>query len=569
MTDAATPAAATAKSSWLPMGVILLAQMQMAFNVNALPISIGPIVESLDVASTTVGTALVVYSLVVAAFVLVGAKLGKLIGERLVFQVTVVLHGAAMALMAFSPSAGVMILSQALAGLAAAALVPTLVVLIAANYQGKQQEQALGLLAGAPAMAGVLAFFLAGAFGTLLSWRLSFAILAVVAVGVLLLSFRLSSVKRQPEVTIDLVGAALAALSIILISFGFNNLNSWGALLASPTAPFNLAGLSPAPFMILAGLVGVQLFFVWSHRRVGAKKSPLMSLEVIDSKEERSAIVALLVIGGLGPAVNFLIPLYIQIVQGQTSLQTSVSVIPYTVAIFSAAVLIVRLYGRFAPREIGTVGFLIVSVGLTLLAFTIQNDWGTLAVIFGLIVLGLGEGALLTLLFNVLVSASPKRLAGDVGALRGVANNLATAVGTAVAGALSVGVLAYLISVNVEEIAVLPPPIQEQIELDNVDFISNDHLEDVLEQYSTPSAVVDEIVDINAKARLQALKATLLVLAGVALLAVVPSRGLPPYRPGEVPVERETTRRRLPRAKPRSVREAGKDGAAPPLSELA
>jgi MFS family permease len=108
--------------------------MQMAFNVNALPVSIGPISEDLNTSATAVGTALVIYSLFVAAFVMLGAKLGKLFGARLVFQVTVVAHGLAMGMMAFSTDSGTMNSAQAVAGLAAAALVPTLVVLIAANY---------------------------------------------------------------------------------------------------------------------------------------------------------------------------------------------------------------------------------------------------------------------------------------------------------------------------------------------------------------------------------------------------------------------------------------------------
>jgi hypothetical protein len=62
-----------AKASWLPMVIILLAQIQMGFNVNAIPVSIGPIVEDLNTSATTVGTALVVYSLFVAAFVMSGA----------------------------------------------------------------------------------------------------------------------------------------------------------------------------------------------------------------------------------------------------------------------------------------------------------------------------------------------------------------------------------------------------------------------------------------------------------------------------------------------------------------
>ena len=302
--------------SWLAMGIIVLAQMQMAFNVNAIPVSIGPIVEELNISSTSVGTALVIYSLFVAAFVLVGAKLGKIFGERLVFQVMVLAHGAAMGIMALSSSAEMMNLSQALAGLAAAALVPTLVVLIAFNYQGKQKAQALGILAGSPALAGALAFFIAGFLGTVLSWRYSFGLLLFLSIIVFILSFRLKPVPRQSGVKIDFIGAALAAIGIILISFGFNNLSTWGVVMAKAAAPFNLLGLSPALLFVVFGLMLGQAFFAWSHQRTALDKPPLLPLEVLDSSHERATIIALLIIGALGPAVNFLIPLYIQIVQG-------------------------------------------------------------------------------------------------------------------------------------------------------------------------------------------------------------------------------------------------------------
>ena len=433
-------------ASWLPMVIILVAQMQMAFNVNAIPVSIGPIVDELGVSATAVGTALVFYSLFVAAFVMLGAKLGRLFGARLVFQVSVVLHGAAMVIMALARDERMMLNAQALAGIAAAALVPTLVVLIAANYRGSQQAQALGLLAGAPAVAGVLAFLIAGWLGTVLSWRYSFGILFIVSLAVLALSFRLKPVHRDGSVKIDAVGAVLAAVAVILISLGFNNLNAWGIVLAKPAAPFALFGLSPAPFMIIVGIVLAQGFLTWTHMRAEKGKTPLLSLEVMDSKHERSAIVAFFMISALGPAVNFLIPLYIQIVQGRTSLQTSVSMIPYTLSIFTAAVLIVRSYRLLTPRQIARIGFTMVAVGLTILAFAIRGEWGQLGVVLGLIVLGLGEGSLLTLLFNVLVTSSPKELAGDVGALRGVANNLSTALGTAFASVAAVTLLTLFVS---------------------------------------------------------------------------------------------------------------------------
>lgn len=539
-----------AAASWLPLVVILLAQIQMAFNVNALPVSIGPIVDELEIPATSVGTALVFYSLFVAAFVLLGAKLGKIFGARLVFQVMALAHGAAMAVMAFSPNAATMNLAQALAGLAAAALVPTLVVLIAANYRDKQQAQALGILAGTPAISGALAFFIAGLLGTLFSWRLSFGLLSVLSILVFGLSFRLQPIPRQSGVKIDAVGVVLAALAVIMISLGFNNLNTWGIIMAKPAAPFDILGLSPAPLMVILGIVLGQGFFAWSHRRVSKEKTPLLAMEVLDSPEERSNIAALLMIGALGPAVNFLIPLYLQIVLGRSSLQTAVTVIPYTLAIAASAMLVVRLFDRLSPRHIATIGFVVVAGGLTMLAFTIRNDWTTPIVIFSLILVGIGEGCLLTLLFNVMVSASPKELAGDVGALRGVANNLSTALGTAFAGVVAVGLLSAIILNSLAQ-SNIPPALKVQVNLDNVNFVTNEQLETVLGETSATAAEVAEAVGINELARLRALKTSFLILAGISLLALVPAMGLPRYVPGEVPDDSSPKKAR--RGKKKSV----------------
>ena len=534
--------------SWLSLIVIVLAQMQMAFNVNAIPVSVGPISEELNTSATSVGTALVVYSIFVAAFVMVGAKLGKIFGARLVFQVMVLAHGLAMGIMALSPNVNTMNLAQALAGLAAAALVPTLVVLIAANYHGAQQAQALGILAGSPALAGALAFFIAGFLGTVLSWRYSFGLLLFLSIIVFILSFRLNPVPRQSGVKIDSIGAILAAIGIILITFGFNNLNTWGIVVAHPAAPFSLLGLSPALLFMVFGLLLGQAFFAWSHQRAALGKTPLLSLEVLDSPHERSTIIALLIIGALGPAVNFLIPLYIQIVQGQTTLFTAVAVVPYTLSIAVSAITVVRLYNRLTPRRIGVIAFIIVAIGLTSLAITIQSQWGTPMVILSLILIGLAEGALLTLLFNVMVTSSPKELAGDVGALRGVANNLSTGLGTAFAGVVAVGLLSLIVTTSLNQ-SNIPNALKRQVNLDSINFISNEQLDDVLAETTATPEQVDAAVRINESARLRALRASFLILAGFALLAIFPAMGLPDYAPGEVPIEEPAKPKRRPRKK--------------------
>jgi MFS family permease len=230
------------------------------------------------------------------------------------------------------------------------------------------------------------------------------------------------------------------------------------------------------------------------------------------------------------------VPLYIQIVQGRSPIATAVAMMPFNLTVFFAAMLIVRLYDRFTPRQIGRYGFILCTVGLLWLAFVVHNDWSAVPVLFGLFVFGVGQGALVTLLFNVLVTASPKELAGDVGSLRGTTNNLAAAVGTAVAGALLVGLLSAIVLGGVAASPKLTPELQAQVNLDSINFISNDRLQTVLSATSATPAQVAEAVRVNTDSRLRALKIGLLIMAGVAMLAIIPAGGLPNYIPGEIPV---------------------------------
>jgi MFS family permease len=522
-------------ASWLPMVIIALAQILMVFNVSSLQVSIEGIVSSFDAPATTVGTAIVTYSLVVAGFIMLGAKVGQKFGSRRVFRAMILLFGAAMALMTFSPGAMTMIAAQAMAGVAAAALVPTLVVLVADNYRGLQQEKALGWLGGAQAMGIVLGFLIAGTLSTLVGWRYTYGFLVLLAAGVYVLSNKLSPVKGLSNGSIDKVSVILAASAVFLISFGANNLTAWGVLLATPRAPFNILDMSPAPIMIVCGIFLVQAFFVWSQKRQASGKTPLIALEVLETPQERAAVFSIFTIGALGSAITFLVPLYIQVVQGRSSLQTAVAVIPFSLASFAAAVLVVRLYGRLSPRHIARYAFLVVSVGVALLGAVIRNDWSTFMVIVSMFVAGLGEGILLTLLFNVLVTASPKELAGDVGSLRGTTNNLAAGVGTALAGALVVGVLATSVHRELVHNPMIPNELKMEVNLDHVPFISNDQLHGTLARTTATPEQVTEAARINTDARLLALKVSFFTLAGLALLAFFPAGGLPGYVRGEVP----------------------------------
>nr|WP_296766598.1 MFS transporter [Rhodococcus sp. (in: high G+C Gram-positive bacteria)] len=535
MTEEPQQSVAPVRTSWLPMVGLFLAQVLMSFNVAALPVSIGGMVEDFDIAPTEVSTVIVVYGLAVAALVMLGGKLGQRIGWLVIFRVVLMTFACSSVLMIVAPAVEWAIAGQALAGASAAVIVPALVALIAQNYHGDQQATAIGSLGSARAISGVSAFFLGGALGTLVGWRPVFAVVLVLAVVVFAFSFTLTSQRGDPGIEIDAVAAVLIGAAVVLLTFGFNNLNAWGVFFADPDAPFDIVGVSPAPVFILVGLVLGQTFFWWTRRRIDIGRVPLVDLSVLGNSRERAAVYAMFIVVAIEAALNFTVPLYIQIVQGRTSFDTAVAMMPFNLTVFITATLVVRFYRRYSARSIGVFSFVLTTVALVWLAFVVNNNWETAPTILGLIVFGIGQGALVTLVFNVLVTSAPRERAGDVGSIRGTTQNLGSAVGTAVVGALLVTILGFTVGQAVVAHPLIPEELVEQVDLDNVNFVSNDSLRETLDATDATPEQVEAAVEINEDVRLRTLKFGLLILAAASATAIVPASRLPGYHRHEIP----------------------------------
>ena len=519
------------KRSWGPMVGLFLAQVLMSFNVAALPISLGGMVEDFGVPPTVASSTIVVYGLAVAALVMTGAKLGQRAGWVAIFRVVVVVFAGSSLIMILSPTVTWAIGGQLLAGAAAAIIVPALVALIAQNYAGSQQATAVGSLGSARAFSGMSAFLIGGALGTTVGWRPIFFITLGLAVVVFILSFGLRATSGDRSIKIDLVASVLIGAAIVSLTLGFNNLNGWGIARATEGAPFDIVGLSPAPVLIVLGVVLGQLFFVRTRQRTAAGGVPLVDLSVLSNPTERAAVYAMFIIVLMEAAVNFTVPTYIQIVQGRTPFDTSLAMLPFNLTVFVTATLIVKFYAKHSPRVIALFAFAVTTAALVWLAIVVTNNWETLPTILGLIAFGVGQGALVTLVFNVLVTAVPKSLAGDVGSIRGTTQNLASAVGTAVMGAVLVTTLGMGVMNAVESRPELPKELVAQVDLDNVNFVSNDDLRKALADTTATPEQVEAAVEVNEEQRLRTLKLGFLMLAGLSAIAAIPASRLPRYRP--------------------------------------
>ena len=165
-------------------------------------------------------------------------------------------------------------------------------------------------------------------------------------------------------------------------------------------------------------------------------------------------------------------------VQGRSSFNDAVAMIPISVSA-RGALFVLRLYDSLTPRQITRYAFR-PRVGCAPVARDRDhNEWHNLSVVTGLVMFGLGQGALATQLFNVLVASAPVKFVGDVGALRATIRNLAYGVGTAASAGLVVSFLIMNIERSLVENPKIPRELIAQVDLARATFVSNERLKDV------------------------------------------------------------------------------------------
>ena len=140
--------------------ILGVGQFVMVLDSTVMNVSISQVVADLHTTVTGVQTAITMYTLVMAAFMLTGAKLGSLHGRRRAFAVGLVIYGCGSLITALSPNLTVLLIGWSFVeGIGAVLVIPAIAALTAINYQGRERALAFGLLggiAGAGAAAGPL-----------------------------------------------------------------------------------------------------------------------------------------------------------------------------------------------------------------------------------------------------------------------------------------------------------------------------------------------------------------------------------------------------------------------------
>jgi EmrB/QacA subfamily drug resistance transporter len=538
--EARPPSSAAGSSAGAAAGGMVLltlaaGQFLMTLDSSVMNVSIATVAEDVGTTVTGIQGAITAYTLVMAALMITGAKIGALIGRKRAFAIGCVIYGVGSLTTSLAPNLPVLLLGWSfLEGVGAALILPAIVALVASNFPAERRPAAYGLVAAAGAVAVAVGPLIGGFATTYFSWRWVFAGEVVLVLAILVLQRRIadSPVTERPK--LDLVGAALSALGLALFVFGILRSGEWGWIQPRSGGP-SWAGLSPTIWLVLGGLFVLWVFFRWEDRVHARGGEPLVRRELFRNRQLTGGLTMFLFQYLVQAGIFFVVPLYLSVALGLSAIDTGVRILPLSVALLITAIGVPRVFPKVSPRLIVRCGLLALFTGTVVLLAALDVDSGPEVVLVPLILIGLGVGALASQLGAVTVSAVPDEQSSEVGGVQNTMTNLGASIGTALAGAILISTLTATFVSNIQHSDAIPPSVKSEAQVQltgGVPFVSDADLNAALDEANVPSQQADAALTAYKDARISGLESALAILALASVIALFLAQRIPTAQPG-------------------------------------
>lgn len=364
------------------------------------------------------------YTLVFGGLLLLGARLGDILGRRRVFIIGLALFGIASFLVGTAQNEAWIVAARAFQGIGAAIVAPSSLALITALFPaGHERTRATAAYGTTAGLGASLGLVVGGALASWVSWRAGFFINVPIAIVMIVLALRFLPPFETARGRFDFMGAASSTLGMGALVYGIINVGERGW-----SDPFTM-------WPMIIGAVVLALFVLnqWKARQ------PIMPLRLFASAERSGAAIARLLFAGTMIAFFFFTTQYFQGVYGWTPLQAGLGFLPMSLVQFGFSLLVSRLTRRVGNAPLVVAGLALVLAGMIWISRITPDTSFLVGAVGPLILLGLGQG----LAFGPLTSAG---VAGarhdDAGAASGLVNTthqLGSTLGVAVLTSVAAG----------------------------------------------------------------------------------------------------------------------------------
>src|SRR5215207_7400593 len=408
---------------WLVLVLVCLAQFMVVLDATITNVALPSIQRDLGFSAADLQWVVNGYTLTFGGFLLLGGRMGDLIGRKRIFIAGVTAFSTASLLCGLSSSSEMLIIARGLQGLGAALISPAALSIITTTFaEGPDRTKALGVWSAIAAGGAAFGLLLGGVLTETLSWEWIFFVNVPVGVAAALLSLRFVPESRAPDRpdSFDIAGAVTVTAGLIVLVYAIVKAESfgWGSA--------RTLGLGAAAIALLAAFVLIEQ----------RSNSPLIRLGVFRIRSLTIANLVLLAVGGGLFANFFFASLYVQEILGYSPIEAGLAFLPVTVGIGLGAGLAQQLIKRFDVRHIAVGGMVLAAVGLFILSrLPVDGDYVS-NLLPGLLPMAVGMGLTfvpITLIATTNVSGN------DAGLASGLFNT-----SQQVGGALGLAVLATL-----------------------------------------------------------------------------------------------------------------------------
>jgi EmrB/QacA subfamily drug resistance transporter len=412
---------------WLVLVVVSIAQLMVVLDATVVNIALPSAQADLGFGNDQRQWIVTAYALAFGSLLLLGGRVGDIVGRKRIFLISLIAFAAASALGGAAPTFGVLVIARALQGVAGAMLAPAALGTLVTTFRDpRDRGKAFGVFGTVAVGGGAVGLIVGGVLTQYLSWRwcmyVNVLFAAAAFIGALIY---MSEAKPPVRPRVDLVGTALAVVGLFGLVFGFSQAETDGW-----TSPVTLGALA----------VGAVLLAVFV--RIEARVShPLLPLRVVADRSRGMAFAAVGIAGLAMFGLFLFLTYYLQLVMHLSPVASGFAFLPMIacVMISSNTSNIITL-PRFGPRIIITIGMVLGFLGLGYLSrLNVDSSYVT-GVLPGLILMGLAMGMVMAPSMNTATAGVQPQDSGVAAALVSTMQQVGGSIGTAVMSTIAASV---------------------------------------------------------------------------------------------------------------------------------
>jgi EmrB/QacA subfamily drug resistance transporter len=339
---------------WSALALIVTAQFMVILDVAIVNVALPSIKTDLDFSAANLQWVVSAYAILFGGALLLGGRLGDLLGRRRLFMSGLALFAASSLLCGLAWSEGSLIAFRALQGLGGALLAPAALSLLFTIFaEGRERNLALGIYGAASGSGAAVGVLLGGVLTSYLSWSWIFFINVPVGVAAILLAPVLLEESRADLAHrhFDVPGAASITAGLMLLVYALTRATTDGWTSGSTLA-------------LLGGSAALIVTFIAIELR---SRSPLLPLRIFRSRTLTGANIAMAIVGAVAFSEFFLLTLYVQDVLHYSAVQSGAAFSAFALSVVVMSNLAQAIVGRLGVRSTLTIGLVISAVSVAAL----------------------------------------------------------------------------------------------------------------------------------------------------------------------------------------------------------